>query len=107
MLPGKLRALTNDLLVAAAIGLPCSIGAFAAWHPSAVAAEPRMTEAQKSEAVLRPGSSGAATDLTAAAQCDPVKHAVVGRLSWKPHGGGQQRVELTPFRDGFESGQFT
>jgi hypothetical protein len=105
MLAGRLRALTNDLLVAAAIALPCSTGAFAASNSSAVAAELQMAEAQKNEAVLRSGV-GAANNLEAAAQCDPVKGEVVGRLSWDARGSGQQRVDLTAFRDGFETGQF-
>jgi hypothetical protein len=67
-------------------------------------------ELEESEArMLSPGGPGAARNLLADARCDPVKLTAIAQLSWKSASppAGQQRVDLTMFRDGFDKGKFT
>ncbi len=79
-----------------------------------------LPAAERQVAVLPPGSASAASELAAAARCHPEKRraSLVG-LRWQPTATGRsgdaseegdlpslaQRVELTKFRDGFNTGR--
>ena len=57
--------------------------------------------------ILEPGGPGAATNLQSEAECERPGESVA-RLSWSPAvGPGEaQRVDVTIFKDGFETGKF-
>lgn len=72
-------------------------------------AAPSTTEHQENQSRILPrGSSGAATALKAEARCSIEKRVGIGRLSWQPADlpGSQHRVDMTGFRDGFQTGNF-
>src|SRR5688572_10615648 len=83
---------------------------FAAWSYAARAAESPLRSTPESESiVLNPGGPSAATHLRAEPRCDPEKRTGIGRLRWEPADlpGSQQRVDITMFREGFQTGKFT
>lgn len=89
------------------VGLFWILMAFGAWTQPADGAEPSNTELNES-LILSPGGPGAAISLKAGVRCDPVKVTGTARLSWKVASppGTQQRVDMTMFRDGFQTGNF-
>jgi photosystem II stability/assembly factor-like uncharacterized protein len=58
--------------------------------------------------LLSPGLPNAPTDLMGEVRCDPVRLTSTAQLTWKAPraGGGQQRVDVTAFRDGFQTANF-
>jgi hypothetical protein len=73
-------------------------------------AAPSTTGLQENQSpILRPGGPSAATHLKAEARCDFQKRGGTGWLSWQSADlpGSQQRLDITGFRDGFQTGNFT
>jgi hypothetical protein len=83
----------------AGLGFPWVVIACLMWNwPATGAEEPVLSVV---------GGPNAAADLKAEARCDPVELRGIARLSWgSAESGGEQRVDVTMFRDGFQTGRF-
>jgi hypothetical protein len=91
----------------AAVGF---LGILAIWLvcSGSVDGTERATARSTRSDVLSSGDTNVATDLNAEARCNLTGSKATGRLVWKPTSaaGNQQRVDITMFRDGFETGNF-
>ena len=100
----------NTILVTTA-ALLWTVVALGVWADCADGAALLSAGLQQNKSqVLNISVPSTATDLqVVTAQCDPVKRTGVVRLSWEParSPGSQQRMDMTMFRDGFQTGQFT
>jgi hypothetical protein len=90
------------------------------WLPSAIASfegplcvsdmvmESTAPHEERPNVTLPPGGPGAATALVAEPDCDPLVGEGIARLSWQPaaNAGQEQRIIITIYRDGFETGNF-
>lgn len=107
---GTVRRFWQKAVLAVTLPLLSVLGALGIWAQSVDGAEISMAQVQQSESrILSPGGHSSATDLEAEARCDPMKLTATARLSWKLASppGSQQRVDMTMFRDGFQTGKFT
>jgi hypothetical protein len=98
-------------MLVAMVGLFCLLTTLDIWTHPAAGADSSTAELQKSESrMLSARGPGMATNLqVVTARCDPVQRIGVVELSWEPARtpGSQQRLDMTMFRDGFRTGQFT
>jgi hypothetical protein len=98
----KVARLTKSLL-GPMLGLTIALTPVSGAHVAAATS----ALANRELPILSAGGRQAATDLRAGVWCSETKPSKgSATLSWKVSNSGQQRVDFTMYRDGFERGMF-
>ncbi len=101
------RAVTSSVMIAGSLVWALAAGAAAAQGPDFVDFTP-VTAEEAAVTLLPPATLGGAEDLRYSERCSEIRRrTAVIALSWKAgEGSGDQRIDLTMFRDGFVRGRY-